>query len=143
VDVIAAAGEHYLEIVAPSNCVIDSKDQMWSAIADDAGELDSEDWDRIQEELLPLYADLAEADIAFVEALVAYDWPESVDDDIDGLVQQVSAEAALAQDISEVASFVSFAAILSEPQEDQANFAAIVRAKLGLATNIGATAEAC
>jgi hypothetical protein len=139
VDPVVSAGAYYVESVTPSNCAGQTTETIWDDIADEEGYLYDTDWERIEAEMLPAYQIYAAKLVGFVEALASYEWPESVQADIEGLMSEVSAEAGWAQEVSEASSFDSFITLQNEVREFSA--AAIVRAKLGLPTNIGATSD--
>jgi len=96
IDEIAAAADHYVEIVRPGNCAVYDWDQKWSELADQDGFLYEDDWPRVESELLPIMAEAAEADVQFINDLVAYDWPEVVEADVEGLIKEVSEDASWA-----------------------------------------------
>ena len=141
VDEIAAAGAHYLEIVAPGNCVIEQIEAI-EVPAQSDGAFSAEEWDEMVDAgLLSLYAQGSEADIAFMEALAAYEWPENVQEDVNSLIQELSAAASWALDVSESQSFDDWLALWGNPPESVS--AAVVRAKLGLESNIGSEVVDC
>lgn len=57
VDEIAAAGAHYLEIVAPSNCLIEQVLAIEDSVRDEDGFISADRWNEMVDAgLLPLYA---------------------------------------------------------------------------------------
>jgi hypothetical protein len=130
-----------LEIVAPVNCLIEQIIAVEDSVEDADGYISSDDWDTIVEADLPLYAQAAEADVAFMEALVAYDWPDIVHEDVQSLIEESSAIASWSRRIAESKSFDEFAEWWGNPPEFVAG--AVVRAKLGLESNIGSEVVDC
>jgi len=142
VDEVAAAGAHYLEIVAPGNCLIEQLTAIEDSGRDADGFMDPNAWDdMVDAGLLTLYAQSSEADIAFLEALATYEWPAIVQEDVEALIEEVSASASWALAVSESQSFDEWANLWSNPPEAVA--AAVVRAKLGLESNIGSDVVDC
>ena len=76
-----------------------------------------------------------------MEALAAYEWPENVQEDVNSLIQELSAAASWALDVSESQSFDDWLALWGNPPENVS--AAVVRAKLGLESNIGSEVVDC
>jgi hypothetical protein len=112
---------------------------MWDELADSQGFLYDTDWPEIQAQMLPLYQVYADELVGFIEALVSYQWPESVQADIDQLTTEVSAEAGWAQEVAQSSSFDTFITLQERERPNAA--AAVIRAKLGLPTNIGAETD--
>ncbi|MET0565170.1 MAG: hypothetical protein ABW021_01830 [Acidimicrobiia bacterium] len=139
VDPVVAAGTYYIESVTPLNCAGQATDPIWDEIEDEEGYISDTDWEQIQSDLQPAYAVYAQAAVAFLEALSSYHWPENVQADIEALMAEVSAEAAWAQAMSEAGTYADFTTVNEETLDNRA--AAIVRAKLNLPTNIGATTD--
>jgi hypothetical protein len=139
VDPIEAAGDYYLAVVAPSNCVFDRISKAEEAIFDDEGFFYEEDWSEWAETVQPLYAEWSQELVRFVEAVVFYEWPEPVEGDVQRLVEELSEAAGWAHGYSQVPSF---AALLEyAPYPDDGGAATTIRAKLGLPTNIGLDVE--
>ena len=134
IDVMAGSGEYYLRIVEPGNCLVDQIVAFETSITSEDGYIYDDKWDEIQATLLPLYAEAAAADAKLVEDLSTYVWPEEVADDAARLASEVAASAQWALGFSEVANFEAWAEYPAAPPTPTAS---VVRAKLGLPTNIG------
>lgn len=76
-----------------------------------------------------------------MEALAAYDWPEEVQEDVQSLIEELSAYASWSRGISESRSFDEWADQWGNPPDFVA--AAVMRAKLGLESNIGSEVPDC
>lgn len=131
--------QRYLELVGPQNCLAARIDEAAQRI--DRLELASEVWPAVQAELLPLFGEYATAAVAFYEGLLAEEWPPEVQSDIDALVGELTAVASEAQRLSEVDSLEQYLAFEFVPLST--NSAAIVRAKLGLPSNVTDEADYC
>ena len=140
VDPIVAAGIYYTDAATMINC----GSQILFMVENDVLGADAlwypEDWPEIQQRLQPVYKSFADDSIRFVEALVAYPWPEAVQADIDALVNEVSAQAAAFQAFASATTFDTF---VSTPAAPPPNAASVVRAKLGLPSNINTSIDAC
>jgi hypothetical protein len=142
VDEIAAAGAHYLEIVAPSNCVIEQIIALEDSVRSDDGYIYDDKWDdMVDGGLLTLYAEASVAEVEFLEALATYNWPDVVEEDVQSLIEEVSATASWSRSVSETQSFDEWVTIWEAPPEFVS--AAVVRAKLHLESNIGSDTPDC
>jgi hypothetical protein len=74
-----------------------------------------------------------------VNALIDYEWPASVQENIDGLITTASAEASRFDQYAKSFSIEDWPTSDWPSSED----AAIVRAKLGLPTNIDSDVQHC
>lgn len=123
----------YLDLVAPSNCA----QERWNVIEGNITGADElyyvRDWSRIQAELLPALGAAGDALIAFYEGLVEAKWPTDVKADIDRLVQELTADAAA---LRVAAAAKTFDELSPLPFSDISTAAAVVRARLGLPSNL-------
>lgn len=127
------AGAYYLEIVAPRNCVVTKID---SYAADGM-----ETWEDVQG-FLQLFGELAEADVALLDGLTSYDWPESVADTADDLAKAVSGRLPEIEAFSKLSSLEEFLDWEWDTTHEGGE-AALLRSKLGLPSNIGDTNDWC
>jgi len=85
---IEEAGDYYLEHVAVANAAISAINDAYMSGAPDA-------------EVRALAAECVEADRAFADALVAADWPETVQSTVDALIGELADGIQAFQNISE------------------------------------------
>jgi hypothetical protein len=130
--------QQYLDLVAPANCanqalgeVIRRLDQTTATYqeAKAAGLFDAA-------------GETAAAWVTFYEGLVAADWPEDVQPAIDDLVAETSADARKIESIANAVDDASFYAAMNQSIGEENN-AGVVRARLGLPSNIGDEPDAC
>ena len=137
-------GDVYLALVAPRNCQAD----IFNAARDEVygnSEVSPSDWPNLQLKLLPAYQAMATADVAFLEGLGRNAWPALVQPQIDGVMAELSKNAALEQSLADAKSYEEFLAIRDAPanQPSVDNPAAAVRAKLGIASNVNNSVDEC
>jgi hypothetical protein len=140
IDPRQAAAEYYLQSVTPSNCYLQITQLIESEVYGKDGTLTRKEWPAAQEKLLPAIKGLADGELTFLSALVNYDWPDDVQPDIDNLVNELSATANWH---GQLASAGSFDAFVGSPPAPQGSAATVVRAKLGLPSNVNSTVEEC
>jgi len=133
-------GEVYLDIVRPLNC----GSQLLSVTERDAYGSDNQayeqDWPKIQETLLPAFRAHADALALFVEALVGYEWPLEVQPDIYALAAESSGRAGWYSSVADSPTYDSFIAAQPPPARSAAT---VVRAKLGIPSNINSDVNWC
>jgi len=120
----------YLDVVAPANCAVQVLARAGEALVGDAAFF-VDDWPRIHDELLPLYAGHADALDELSERLRAADWPDELGDDFDLVISDVSVHAQWSREVSEATDWDSFSnSMASTPEPSEAAMA--VRTQLGL-----------
>jgi hypothetical protein len=136
-------GARYLELVRETNCLRDRIDQVEGEVTVD-GFADDAEWSAIQAQLLPLYQEYSLSAVRFLEGLTSVTWPPEVQPNIDELITQL-AEEAQATDAASAAANVGelSAARLRWSEAAATNPASVIRAKLGLPTNVGDELEYC
>jgi hypothetical protein len=132
----------YLFIVKESNCLQARTNAALDRTEGANGYFDSSDWPAIQAELLPRFRDAAEAKIRFYQAIIATEWPADVQADMDALVAESTTEAAYFQRISESTSTDDMLLAMNNAPENR-NTAGVVRAKLGLESNVVDDTDFC
>jgi hypothetical protein len=123
-------GELYLDLVARTNCTSARANEILDRLGD------TTDWSRFEGELLPSFRDYSSALIAFYEGLLANTWPDNVQGDVEQLAVETSADAAAVSDWTNATSLNDLVARIEERPLSTSNIAGIVRAKLGLPSNI-------
>lgn|GEM_PF-3123746 len=142
VDPIALAGEKYIEFVKPSNCMIGLIQILEADIIGDDGFYERE-WPKVLEQIVPAYKTLADDTVTFVEKLVSYDWPDEVQSDVDALVTELVQWAGWYAGLGAATSFDSWNAAIEAQIPAETGAATIVRAKLGLPSNINNDENFC
>lgn len=138
VDERAAAGAHYLELVTPLNCSLSIVALVEGGITGD-GYFYANDWPEIQA-IQPTYATYAQDVLKMMTGLIAFDgWPADVQADVDALIGELAADADYYQTLADAVTFDQWATT-TQPESTAAS---IVRAKLGLETNVGTTRDFC
>ena len=134
------AAAYYLEAVLPYNCAF----ELFNLIAADAPGGDSiyeGEFNAFYAAMLPGYEMKRDAELAFMNALIDYEWPEDVQDNIDGLTAQASVYASNYEALARTVDFNAWLNLdLDWPDNGDA---AVVRAKLGLPSNINSDVEHC
>jgi hypothetical protein len=126
------AAKKYLALVAGPNCAFSNLKAKATEIQG-AGPVTEAEWPKIQAELLPLFRRVSDENVHFYEGLVAQRWPAEVTADVQTLVGQLTTEAAQYRAIADSASYAVFQAMtLPSPP----NTAGVIRAKLGLKSNV-------
>jgi len=138
-DAITVAGSHYTRIVAPYNCATAAVNAAWDELVDEEGYVYEDQWDDIKTVLLPTYAESSVAGVAFIEALAGYDWPAVVRNDIDDLMVEITGEAGWSDNMAEATDYLNFTELNIDLTENKA--ATVIRAKLGIETNLGLDAK--
>lgn len=137
-------GAQYLALVAPANCATGNYAAAIDALGLSATSTLNE-LDAAIPTLAPLAQITAEQFVAFYEGLVAATWPADAQAEIDDLVAEVTGEAAHWSNMGSATTWLEFAAA-REPLvvlQEQSKAAAVVRAHLGLETNVLSDAEPC
>ena len=93
------------------------------------------DWAHLQGTIQPAIREYAEAMIAFYEGLTAAQWPEDVQPAVDDLVAELTVIAAQTYAAAEAPDLDAYIAA-DAAIVDQGNSAGVVRAKLGLQSNV-------
>lgn len=139
VDPIAAAGAQYIALVTPANCTNELLNLM---INDAYGDeyLSENEWVAAQPGFNEGFQAAADRSLEFMNGLIAYDWPDEVQSDVDALVAELAADAAIYQQTADAATFDGF---LTVPALGQGGAATVLRAKLGLESNIGTDTISC
>jgi hypothetical protein len=127
-----AAGKKYLALVAGPNCAIDNLGAKATEIKG-TGQVTEAQWPKIQAELLPLFRRVSDENVHFYEGLVAQRWPAAVEADVQTLIGQLTTEAGQYRAVSESASYAAFES-MTVPTAP--NTAGVIRAKLGLKSNV-------
>lgn len=128
-------GQQYLDAVAPVNCAAVAANDAFNEVADAAGFIYDEQWPIIAQVVLPAYRAYSEALTEFAAALINADWPAEVIDDINTLVAEVTQDAAGAYAVSEARNTAEWSQAMD--RFSGGSTAGIVRARLGLPTNLG------
>ena len=131
VDLVAAAA-YYIDAVTPLNCSLQTIALIEADVAIDEF-YDENEWPEIRDTLLPAYKAHADTQLAFMNALLGYTWPEAVQADIDALVAETAAEANTTAAWASIATFDQF---IGRAQYPERSAATLVRAKLGLPSNV-------
>jgi hypothetical protein len=134
-----AAGTKYLALVAGPNCAI-GKVKAKANELQSAGPATEAQWPKIKGELLPLLRQISDEDVHFYEGLVAQRWPDAVTADVQTLVGQLTTEAAQYRAISESPTYADFQTMTLPTAP---NTAGVIRAKLGLTSNVTDQAHTC
>lgn len=133
-------GAQYLTLVAASNCALDKMNEALDKLSESATFAD------VQAAGIPaLIQAWSDATVKFYEDLVAASWPEDVQSAIDDLVGEASNQASLTQawaDTTDDASFIAASNALSDAMS-QGNAAGVVRAKLGIGSNVNDDTDWC
>jgi hypothetical protein len=125
----------YLALVKESNCLGDDMSNQWKA---------SKTWDQVRTNLQPKMRAYAESTVRFYEGLVAIKWPVSIQPAVDALVADLTADASYYESMSKAESVDTFNQLSDHPpDETNANSAGVVRAKLGLGSNVTDTTNYC
>jgi hypothetical protein len=132
----------YMRLVAPSNCALN---QMITALEGFRGVeyIDDAIWARMQQDLLPSIRAYSDAVIGFYEGLAAAEWPENVQADVDTLVAQLATEAAQARAAADAETHAVYVVLEDELWSPDENAAGVVRAKLGLESNVTEETDYC
>ena len=150
IDPKAAAGEHYLEIVKAVNCTQDlynlSVDQF-DATADDRwkNEFNYDEtafFIAYKNEVLENARLFSDSLVKFASELGVYDWPADIQGSIDPFIAQTLAEGSAYSEFSKLNSFDQIDN-WEWPTLDGENYAGIIRAKLGIASNVNSDVNEC
>ena len=150
IDPIFAAGEYYREKATAVGCARElnelaistfdaSQQERWE------GEWNYSEvliWEAFQKEVLSLREGLANSYILFVGELGAYEWPDGLQTSIDALISQTLEIASENLRISEVKMMKEYQNF-SFNVVDETNHAGIIRAKLGLPSNVNNDENFC
>lgn len=134
------AATHYLTIVAPLNCSIE---RLNALVLDDGApylEVSETTFSGWLADVPPLQQEVADQTLRWIEAMAAASWPEDLQTSIEALISESAELALYAQQWAEVATFDDLIAMNAVPYP-AAPSATIVRAKLGLDSNIGSGAK--
>jgi len=151
IDPTVAAGAHYLEIVGPLNC---SRDLY--QLSDDTFTANQEErWKNefkydenltfkaLKNEVLDNAGAYADSILEFVSALGTYVWPDNINESVDGLISQLLEEASAVSAFSKLASLDEVRNWKYPKQTDDTNFAGVIRAKLGIPSNVNNDVNEC
>lgn len=136
-----APDDYYLAHVSPLNCAWNHLATVEAASAGSDDTWDSYQWLEIQSAVLPVYRDHAQVLLDFVEALSSYDWHSDMQPSIDVLATGTAAEASAFFAMANSATWDEFAEL--EVPESNGATAAVVRAKLGLPSNLTDDTDYC
>lgn len=138
-DLRQAAADRYVEIVTPSNCAL----ALYDLSASEAEERfrassfasDQEAFEYWRVNVLSNADSLADAYLKMVSELGIYEWPEEVQESVDELITQMLSEAAV---YSSYANLGTWQALIDWewPPAPTTNPAGVIRAKLGLPSNV-------
>lgn len=150
VDPTFAAGERYAELVASSNCARALYSMSYPNFEASAEERWSGEWNYSEDlyfgafkaEVLSNARILSETLLQTVSDLGSYDWPSDVQEPIDGLITQLLDEAAAYTAFSELNS-IKEVRDWEWPIVDDENYAGVIRAKLGLPSNVNDETNYC
>ena len=150
IDPAEIAASHYLEIVRPNNCAFDlfflAEDEFiatqesrwtneWNYDAD-------AQFASLKSEVLENARILSETMVTFATELGIFDWPIGVQESVDLLIAQTLEEASAYSAFSKPDSMEQVRA-WEWPVVDDRNHAGVIRAKLGLPSNIDNDVEEC
>lgn len=140
IDPYVAAGNEYLRLVNQLNCAMAITQNAETEVYGADERVRARDWPTIRDSLLPAYAAMAQEELAFMNGLLGFAWQEDLQPDVDKLVAEVAADAGWFDGLSKVTSFEAFAAY---PMMPDSTAATVLRAKLGLESNVGSTTDFC
>ena len=131
------AGAYYIDIVVPGNCMTGHYNAVYDTIAEEDGYVYEDQWDAVQSQLLPIALQLMQEEVTFMEKLTSYDWPASVQPQVDAVIAEAAEVAYVNETAAKATDFATWAnAVVLERDA-----AAVLRAALGLPTNIGVDVE--
>lgn len=131
-----SAQEQYLELVKPANCALAD----YVTVEEAVGAFGPEEWPDVMPQLIPVIDGYAKSLVTFYEGLADAEWPEDAQTSIDDLIAETSDEAAKARTLADAETFDEY---LSAPESSDSNAAGVVRAKLGLDSNLDSPVTAC
>jgi hypothetical protein len=129
-------------MAAASNCARSKFALVANDLADSNRTFREKDWTAIKERLLPAAGAVADAETEFYEALVNAEWPGEVQKYVDTVAELVAADAADWQRVADAATAKEVTRALQD-LPDRSPASSLLRAKLGLETNIGDDADPC
>ena len=143
IDPTEAAADHYLEIVKPVNCA----QELFNLFANQFDATSDDRWKNefnydetayfvaYKSEVLDNARIFSDSLVKFASDLGVYDWPSEVQGLIDPFIAQTLEEGSA---YSEFSKFNSFDQLdnWEWPTVDDENYAGVIRAKLGLPSNI-------
>ena len=150
IDPTEAAGGYYLEIVSPANCLRD----LYQVSADQFNKTSDERWKNewnydevayfvaFKSEVMDNARILSDGLVKFASDLGAYDWPSEVQGSIDLLIAQMLAEGSAYSSWSNLNSWDQLED-WKWPKSDEENYAGVIRAKLGIASNVNSDVNNC
>jgi len=150
VDPTFAAGERYIEIVAPLRCARDLYAMSGPNFDASAEERWSGEWNYSEDlyfaafkaEVLANAGILSDTFVQVVSDLGSYDWPSEVQEPIDELIVQLLDEGAAYSAFSSLNS-IKEVQDWEWPNLDGENHAGLIRAKLGLPSNVNDETNYC
>jgi len=151
IDPITAAGKYYWEIVIQTNCAR----ELFQLSADTFTATQEERWknefkydenlafEALRTEVLGMAASFANSLTDAVASLGTYVWPENVQQSIDGLISQMLEEASGKARFSKLSSLDEIRNWRYPKASDDTNYAGLIRAKLGLPSNVNNDMNYC
>jgi hypothetical protein len=133
-------GQQYRDLITPLNCAGDALNSGLEAVAPD-GFTDAE-WPNVREPITAIWAEYALRVVDTVQAFVIAGWPDDLQEDIDSLVDEISQLASRADTFARSETFDDYLYAESQPELPHA-VATVIRAKLGIETNIGVAGYDC
>jgi hypothetical protein len=142
-DPIAAAGQYYMEKVKPINCVNGLYNLVQADVFGADNQVTEGEWPKVRDQMQPISLQYSQALVTWVNDLVAYDWPDDVQPSVDALMADATQQATNFEQLGKALSFNNYFEISDSQQWPQSNNAAVVRAKLGLPSNINDDTNYC
>jgi hypothetical protein len=144
VDPYEEAAAYYLETVAVFNCANARLFDAW----DVAPGLEDEllytwEWEAYSTYMVPIWEELRDIRTDWMSSLGDYDWPEDVQPSIDDLFSELSLEASNYNFYADTPDYSDFRDLTEEIEWPDWSAAAVIRAKLGLPSNIGDDTDYC
>jgi len=127
----------YLALIETWSCALERFRNETEYIIGEDGFFTEDEWPSIREPLNQSGAAMAAATVQAIEGFVAAEWPEDVARDIDSLIEALSTEAGLYDQMAGAETIEQWY-LIGEGAEHDYSADAIVRAKLGLPSNITA-----
>lgn len=99
----------------------------------------------VMADVQPGAAKVSDAYVTFYEGLAQATWPANVQPAIDDLIEQVTTEASMYRSLAEATTGPAFTETYNAIVDSatSSNPAAVVRAKLGLESNVNGEPETC
>jgi len=150
IDPIFAAGEYYLEKGTALRCTKElmtlaentfraTQQERWEGEWNYSNDLF---WEAVKKEILSMYAGVVNSTLLFVSDLGTYEWPTEVQASVDALMSQNLEMAENYLALSKVNSIKEYNNF-KFGKIDEENHAGIIRAKLGLPSNVNDDVNYC